>query len=101
MSTGPQFPAAVEEAIELFSTVLMALGDMVNRFDSVLRAAAKLHVGKSKAGRCTKPWSTPALHGEIKKRNALRKTIADNRAQNRDSQLLKRSPPEEMGGIPG
>ncbi len=44
------FSAAVEEAIELFSTAPLSLGDRVHRFNSVLLAAAKLHVGKSKAG---------------------------------------------------
>ncbi len=43
------FPAAAEEAIELFSTAPLSLGNRVHRFNSVLLAAAKLHVGKSKA----------------------------------------------------
>ncbi len=55
------FSAAVEEAIELFLTAPLSLGDRVHRFNSVLLAAAKLHVGKSTAGRYTKPWSTPGL----------------------------------------
>ncbi len=39
----------------------------------------------SKAGRYTKPWFTPKLREEIKKRNALRRTIADNRAEYLDA----------------
>ncbi len=55
--------------------------DRVHRFNPILLAAAKFHVGKSKAGRYTKPWSTPGLREAIKKRNALRRTVADNRAE--------------------
>ncbi len=66
------FSATVEEATELFSAAPLSLGDRVHRFNSVLLAAAKLHVGKSKAGRHTKSWSTPELREAIKKRNALR-----------------------------
>ncbi len=36
---------------------------------------------KSKAFRYTKPWSTPGLREAFKKRNALRRTVADNRAE--------------------
>ncbi len=73
--------AAIEEAIELFSTAPLSLGDRVHRFNSVLLAAAKLRVGKSNAGRYSKPWSTPELREAIKKRNALRRTAADNRVK--------------------
>ncbi len=59
----------------------MSVSDRVHRFNSVLLAAAKLHVGKSKAGLYTKLWSTPELREAIKKRNALRRTVADNRAE--------------------
>ncbi len=38
-------------------------------------------MGKSKVGRYTKPWSTPELREAIKKRNALRRTVAENRAE--------------------
>ncbi len=38
------FFTAVEEAIELFSRAPMSLGDRVHRFNSVLLAAAKIHV---------------------------------------------------------
>ncbi len=53
------FSTAVEEAIELFSLAPMSLRNRVHRFYSALIAAAKLNVGKSKAGRYAKPWSTP------------------------------------------
>ncbi len=59
----------------------MSLSDRVHRFYSALLAAAKLHGGKSTAGRYTKPWSTPELREAIKKRNELRRTVADNRAE--------------------
>ncbi len=36
---------------------------------------------KSKAFRYTKPWSTPGLREAFKKRNALRRTVADNRTE--------------------
>ncbi len=75
------FIAAVEEATELFSAASMSLSDMIHRFNSALLAAAKLHVGKSKAGRYTKPWSTAEHLEAIKKRTALRRTVADNRAE--------------------
>ncbi len=38
-------------------------------------------MGKSKAGRYSKPWYTPELRKATKKRNALRQTITDNRAE--------------------
>ncbi len=41
------FFAAVEEAIELPSTAPLSLGDRVYRFNTVLLAAEKRHVGKS------------------------------------------------------
>ncbi len=66
------FCAADEEAFERFSTAPLSLRDRVHRFNSVLLAAAKLHVGKSKEGRYTKPWFTPDHRDAIKKRNAER-----------------------------
>ncbi len=74
------FSPDVEEAIDQFSPAPMSLRDRVHRLNSALLAVAKLGVGKSKAGRCIKPWSTPELREAIKKRNALRRTIIDNRA---------------------
>ncbi len=59
----------------------MSLRDRVHRFNSALLAANKLHVGKSKAGRDTKAWSASELREAIKKRNALRRTTTDNRAE--------------------
>ncbi len=52
----------------------MSLRDRVHRFNSALLAAEKLHVGKFKSGRYTKPWSIPDLREAIKKQNALRRT---------------------------
>ncbi len=75
------FSAAVGEAIELFSPAPIALHVRTHRFNSALLAAAELHVGKSKAGRYSKPWSTPELREALKKGNALRRTITDNRAE--------------------
>ncbi len=59
----------------------MSLSERVHRSNSAPLAAAKLYVGKSKAGRYTKPWSTPELREATKKRNTLRRTVADNRAE--------------------
>ncbi len=59
----------------------MSLRDRAHRFNSALLAANKLHVGKSKAGRYTKAWSASELREAIKKRNALRRTITDNRTE--------------------
>ncbi len=39
----------------------MSLHDRVHRFNSALLAAAKLYMGKSKAGRYTKPFFTLEL----------------------------------------
>ncbi len=47
---------------------------------AMISAAAK-HVGKSKPGRKTKPWSTPALRDAIKQRNILRRTVQSNRVE--------------------
>ncbi len=60
------FFTAVEEAIELFSRAPMSLGDRIHRFNSVPLAAAKIHVGKPKAGRYTKPWSTRSFERQSK-----------------------------------
>ncbi len=38
-------------------------------------------MGKSKPGRKTKPWSTPALRDAIKQRNTLRRTVQANRVE--------------------
>ncbi len=46
----------------------------------MISATAK-HVGKSKPGRKTKPWSTPALRDAIKQRNTLRRTVQSNRVE--------------------
>ncbi len=81
ISIGTSFFAAVEEAIELFSPAPLSVCDRVHSFSSALLAAAKLHVGKSKAGRYTKPWSSPELRKAIKMRKALRRMITDNRAE--------------------
>ncbi len=89
------FSAAAEEAIELFSIAPLSLGDRVHRSNSVLLAAAKLHVGKSKTGRYTKPWSSPELPEAIKKRYALRRTVADNGDENLEACAASRKLSEE------
>ncbi len=89
------FSAAVEEATELFSTAPMLLSDRAHRFNSALLATANLHVGKFKAGRYTKPQSTPELREAIKKRNALRRTVVDNRAEYLEACAATRKHSEE------
>ncbi len=46
----------------------------------MISAAAK-HAGKSKPGRKTKPWSTPALRDAIKQRYTLIRTVQSNRVE--------------------
>ncbi len=58
-------------------------------------APAKLHVEKSKAGQYTKPWSTPKLREAIEKRNALRRTVADKRAEYLEACAATRNLSEE------
>ena len=42
---------------------------------------AEKHLGKRKITNKTKPWLTPEIKAEIKKRNELRKTISINRKE--------------------
>ncbi len=53
----------------------------IRRLNRAMISAAAQHVGKSKPGRKTKPWSTPALRGAIKQRNTLRRTVQSNRVE--------------------
>ncbi len=59
----------------------MSLRHRALRYNSALLTAAKLQVEKSKAGRFTKPSSTPELRDAIKKQNALCRTITGNRVE--------------------
>ncbi len=95
------FSAAVEEATELFLPAPRSLRSSVHRFNSVLLATTKLYVGKAKAGRYTKPWSTPELREAIKKRNALRRTISDNRDEYLEVRAATRKLQMRTKGAPG
>ncbi len=61
------FSAAVEEAIGHLPPVPMSIRDRVHRLKSALLGTASLSVGKSKARRYTKPWSTRELRESIKR----------------------------------
>ena len=51
------------------------------RFNSILTEAAEVHVGKSKPGKRTKCWMTPAVKTAVKKRNRLRANIRTHREE--------------------
>ncbi len=53
----------------------------IRRLNRAMISAAARHVGKSKPGRKTKPWSTPALRDAIKQRNTFRRTVQSNRVE--------------------
>ncbi len=75
-----QFSAAVEEAIELFSTAPLLLGDRVHLFNSALLAKEKLHV----RGRSLHQALVHSEFGEaIKNRNA--RTVTSNRAEQQEA----------------
>ncbi len=69
--------------------------DRVHRFNSVLLAEAKLHVGKSRTGLYAKLWSTSVIREAIKKRNALCRTITDNWAEHLEACAATRKLLEE------
>ncbi len=52
-----------------------------NRINNSSLSAATKHVKKSKPGRKTKPWSTPARRDAIKQPNTLRRTVQSNRVE--------------------
>ncbi len=70
----------------------MSHRDRGHRLNLVLLATAKLHVRKPKAGRYSKRWST----SELKKRNALRRKIADNRVEYLEACAATRNLSEEV-----
>ncbi len=82
------FAATVEKVIELFSQAPKSL--------FVLLAAARLHVGEFRAGLSAKSWSNAELREGIEKRNALRGTITDNRAEHLESCAATRKLSEEV-----
>ncbi len=52
------------------------------------------------------PWPTPELQEAVKRQNALRRTITDNRAEYLDAcasirKLSEEARQKELGGIPG
>ena len=51
------------------------------RFNTILKDAAEIHVGKSKPGKRTKCWMPPAVKTSIKKRNRLRSSISTHRKE--------------------
>ena len=57
----------------------------VNKLEKKLRKtiwkSAKDHIGKKKITQHTKAWLTPEIKESIKKRNELRKTVAQNRTE--------------------
>ncbi len=59
----------------------MNLRHRIRRLNRAMISAAAKHVGKSKPGRKTKTWSTPALRDAIKQRNTLRRTVQSNRVE--------------------
>ncbi len=101
------FSAGVEEAIKLFSTAPMPLGDRVHCLNSVLLAAAKL-MWKSLRQLDTPspgpPWSfdtqskSKTLFVEQSQTTGLNTWRPVRDPPVRD---VCASPPEEMGGIPG
>ncbi len=66
------FLEANEESVRSFHGHDMHLRLRIRRPNRAMISAAAKHVGKSKPGRKTKPWSTPALRYAIKQRNTLR-----------------------------
>ncbi len=75
------FANAVGTAIAAYPPEPISLRDRVLRLNSTLLSAAKTHVGKSKIGRYTKPWSTPEFRAAIERRNNLRRTVTENRTE--------------------
>ena len=75
-----KFSDAVE--VEMSATLeepdLKARSD---RFAKILKDAATLHVGRTKPGKKTRSYLTPAVKAKIKKRNKLRRTITRNRTE--------------------
>ncbi len=63
------FSEAVEESVRSIQVQDMNLRNNIRRLNRAMISAAAKHVGKSKPGRKTKPWSTPALRDAIKQRN--------------------------------
>ncbi len=74
------FADAVDTAIATYPPEPISLRDRVLRLNRTLISAAKTHVGESKIGRYTKPWSTPELRAAIKRRNNRRKVL-ENRTE--------------------
>ncbi len=75
------FSEAVEESVRSCHVQDMNLRHRISRLNRTMISAAVKHVGKSKHGRKTKPWSTPALRDAIKQRNSLRRTVQSNRVE--------------------
>ncbi len=75
------FSEAVNESVRSFQVQGMKLRHHIRRLNRAMISAAAKHVGKSKPGRKTKPWSTPALRDAIKQRNTLRRTVHSNRVE--------------------
>ena len=61
------------------------------RFNTVLKDADEIYVGKSKPGKGTKFWMTPAVKTSIKKRNRLRSSISTHRKEWLDTRLDQES----------
>ena len=53
----------------------------VSRFNDIIISAAKIHVGRSKPSKKSKPWMTPHVRTKIRTRNRLRRTIHQNRQE--------------------
>ncbi len=72
------------------------LRDRVLRLNSTLISAAKTHIGKSKIGRYTNPWSTPELRAAVKRRNNLQRTVTENRTEYLEASTEVRKLTEEV-----
>ncbi len=75
------FSEAVEESVRSFQVQDMYPRHRIHRLNRAMIFAAAKHVGKSKPGRKTKPWSTPALRDAIKQRNTLSRAMQSNRVE--------------------